>query len=241
MNCQPPDHQQAREPEGDVEKLSVTFNHAWLILQNNPTNACVQVCGSKRLDRHAGRQDVAPKVNLSNLCTYATKHTRFGWVSSKECYQIDPSWKDPNSLDYLSIAVGCNFCFYCGHICCLRWDQMTLLTSISILSCEAFSVDVHVMPLGELFLGYFNNFRDTQEHITWKLLFQTDLHILLTNKTNIDTIGSLSNGPIFFIFLQFSVKFDRTRMHSSRMRTAHSLTISHCIRKNWKNHACPSK
>ena len=30
-----------------------------------------------------------------------------------------------------------------------------------------------------------------------------------------------------------------TRMHSSRMRTARSLTVSHCIRKNWKNHARP--
>ena len=69
---------------------------------------------------------------------------------------------------------------------------------IRIISCEALSVDVHVMPLGELyrfcwFLGYFDNFRDTQEHITWKLLFQMGLHILLTNKTTIDTIKSLSN------------------------------------------------
>ena len=31
----------------------------------------------------------------------------------------------------------------------------------------------------------------------------------------------------------------QTRMHSSRMRTARSLTVSHCIQKNWKNHAQP--
>ena len=72
------------------------------------------------------------------------------------------------------------------------------MCNVQHLNCEAFSVDVHTMPLGELyrycwFLGYFNNFRDTQEHITWKLLFQMDLHILLTNKTNIDTVESLSN------------------------------------------------
>ena len=37
------------------------------------------------------------------------------------------------------------------------------------------------------------------------------------------------------------LNFVVTRMHSSRMRTARSLTVSHCIRKNWKNHAPPRK
>ena len=76
--------------------------------------------------------------------------------------------------------------------------KVTYYHSLNQWLCEAFSEDVHVMPLGELyrycwFLGYFNIFHDMQGHITWKLLFQTDLHILLTNKTNIDTIESLSN------------------------------------------------
>ena len=30
-------------------------------------------------------------------------------------------------------------------------------------------------------------------------------------------------------------------MHCSRMRTARSLTVSHCIQKNWKNHAHPPR
>ena len=57
------------------------------------------------------------------------------------------------------------------------------------------------MPLGELYrycwsLDYFNNFNCTQEYIRWRLLFQTDLYILLTNnKTSNNTgiIGNLSN------------------------------------------------
>ena len=37
-------------------------------------------------------------------------------------------------------------------------------------------------------------------------------------------------GPFFFSFLcSFWQKNCKTRMHSSRMRTAHSLTVSHCI------------
>ena len=45
------------------------------------------------------------------------------------------------------------------------------------------------------FLGYFNNFHGTREHITWKLLFQTYLYILLINnkQSHTCTSNSLSN------------------------------------------------
>ena len=65
--------------------------------------------------------------------TYGTKHTRFGRMSSKKCYQTDLSWKDPDWPDSFNIPE--EFCLFCGHICCLRWVQMTLMTSISPLSC----------------------------------------------------------------------------------------------------------
>ena len=99
-------------------------------------------------------------------------------------YQPFTVWMDNNQLTYILTTANA------------EPDEGMLLVAGNVPgSCEAFLVDVHVMPLGELyrycwFLGYFNNFHDMQEHITWKLLFQTDLHILLTN---IDTIESLSN------------------------------------------------
>ena len=51
---------------------------------------------------------------------------------------------------------------------------------------------MHVMPLGNYtstvdLLGYFNNFRDMQGHIIQKLLFQMDLHILLTTTKQAET------------------------------------------------------
>ena len=42
--------------------------------------------------------------------------------------------------------------------------------------------------------------------------------------------------------IQCCTNFYKTRMHSSRMRTARSLTVSHCIRKTEKTmHAPPNK
>ena len=59
--------------------------------------------------------------------------------------------------------------------------------------CEAFSVDAHVMPLGELyqycwFLGYFTIFSCTQEDIRWRLLFQMDfVHFINKQQTSNNT------------------------------------------------------
>ena len=74
-------------------------------------------------------------------------------------------------------------------------------------------------------------------HIGWKSLISQDcsLFLQLLNIFRFDDRSWLPrNNPkqtIDYITQNTYI----TRMHSSRMRTARSLTVSHCFRKNWKN------